>query len=235
MASAVVTMRAALRHSRRGLVARLLQLLLALGVAVVSYRLAPTDFKFATRFLVAWDGFVLSTLAISWATILQTHFADMRSIVKSLHPSRTWALLLVVTFLCCTVCIVAVLLLLHDIRQLPMEERIEHILVSAVAIVGTWCLMHTLFALHYAHTYFSLLPDIKENAWHTGLVFAGAPPASYWDFVYFAFVVGMTTQTSDVTVTTLRMRRLVLFHSMLSFAFNTTILALSINIISGLL
>ncbi|GAB3859332.1 DUF1345 domain-containing protein [Hymenobacter terrigena] len=228
-------MRSALRHSRRGLVVRLLQLLLALGVAVLFYLLAPPDFKFSTRFLVAWDGFVVSILTISWKTILQTHFADMRSIVKSLHPSRTWALLLVVVFLCCTVCIVAVLLLLHDIRQLPIEERVEHILVSAVAIVGTWCLMHTLFALHYAHTYFSLLPDIQENAWQTGLVFAGAPPTSYWDFVYFAFVVGMTTQTSDVTVTTIRMRRLVLFHSMLSFAFNTTILALSINIISGLL
>lgn len=178
---------------------------------------------------------MLSILAISWITIFQTHFADMRSVVRSLHPNRTWPILLAAIFLGTTVSIVAVLMLLHGIQQMTMEERIEHILVSVVAIVSTWCLMHTLFALHYAHTYFSLLPDIQENAWHTGLVFAGAPPSSYWDFVYFAFVVGMTTQTSDVTVTTLRMRRLVLFHSILSFAFNTTILALSINIISGLL
>ena len=235
METAVLSVRFALPRPRWGLQARLLQLLLAACIAGICYQLAPPDFNRLTRFLMAWDGFVLSILIISWATIFRTHIADMRHIVQSLHPDRTWFILLIVTFLGTTVSIVAVLLLLHGIREMTWEERVEHILVSGVAVVSTWCLMHTLFALHYAHTYFSLQRGAVADTRHTGLVFAGAPPTSYWDFVYFAFVIGMTAQTSDVAVTSLRMRQLVLFHSMLAFAFNTTLLALAINIVSGLL
>jgi len=235
MATAVLPVRADVQGPRWGLQARLLQLLLAVGIAGVCYQLAPSDFNHLTRFLLAWDGFVMSVLLLSWATIFRTHIADMRHIVHSLHPNRTWPILLIAIFVGTTISMVAVLLLLHGIREMTAEERIEHILVSVVAVTSTWCLMHTLFALHYAHTYFSLLQGPTANARQTGLVFAGAPPTSYWDFVYFAFVIGMTAQTSDVAVTSLRMRQLVLFHSLLAFAFNTTLLALSINIISGLL
>ena len=235
METAFSPMRFVLSRPRWGLWARLFQLVLALGIAGICYQLAPPDFNKVTRFLMAWDGFVLSILLISWATIFRTHIADMRHIVQSLHPDRTWIILLLVTFVGTTISIVAVLLLLHGIQEMSLEERVEHILVSAVAVVSTWCLMHTLFALHYAHTYFRLQQGPASDTRHTGLIFAGMPPTSYWDFVYFAFIIGMTAQTSDVTVTSLRMRQLVLFHSMLAFAFNTTLLALAINIISGLL
>lgn len=60
-------------------------------------------------------------------------------------------------------------------------------------------------------------------------------PASYWDFAYFAFVVGMTAQTADVAVSSPRMRRLVMLHGLLAFAFNTSIVALTINLLAGIL
>ena len=104
-----------------------------------------------------------------------------------------------------------------------------------VAIGSTWCLMHTLFALHYAHTYFSLHHGPRAEPGRTGLLFPGGEPTSYWDFAYFSFVIGMTAQTSDVVITSLRMRQLVLFHGLMAFVFNTTIVAITINILAGLL
>lgn len=81
------------------------------------------------------------------------------------------------------------------------DERLKHVLVSVVAVTATWLLLHTLFALHYAHTYFSQEEGAGAVRERGGLQFGGAAPTSYWDFAYFPFVVGMTTQTADVTVT----------------------------------
>lgn len=220
---------------RAGLYARLLQLVLAMVIGSLCYQLAPTDFARLTRLLMGWDGFVLSVLLLSWMTIFHTRIADMHHIVKSLHPNKTWVILMLATFVCTTISIVAVVLMLRGMHELDMNERIEIVTVSVVAIASTWCLMHTLFALHYAHTYFSLQLSAPPLAGQPGLLFSNGEPTSYWDFVYFSFVIGMTAQTSDVTITSLRMRQLVLFHSLMAFAFNTTILALSINILSGLI
>ena len=220
---------------RVGLLARVLQLLLAIGVAGLCYQVSPVDFGQPTRLLMAWDGFVVSVLLLSWMTIFHARIADMRRIARSLHPNKTWLLLLGVNFVGTTISIVAVVLMLRGLHEMMKEERLEHIAVSVVAVVSTWCLMHTLFALHYAHTYFSLQQESPEVPGQSGLLFSGAQPSSYWDFAYFSFVIGMTAQTSDVVLTSLRMRQLVLFHSLMAFAFNTTILALSINILAGIL
>ncbi|MBD2723849.1 DUF1345 domain-containing protein [Hymenobacter armeniacus] len=232
MDAALSTRLSALAPLRPGLVARLLHVVLALAIGGLCYRLAPPDFLLLTRLLMGWDGFVLSVLLLSWITIFHTRAADMFHVVRALHPDKTWLLLLLTTFVGTTISIVAVVLLLHNLQAMAREERIENISVSVVAIGSTWCLMHTLFALHYAHTYFTLQKNAGADA---GLLFVGAGPTSYWDFVYFSFVVGMTSQTADVSITSLRMRQLVLFHSLMAFAFNTTIVALAINVVAGLL
>ncbi|WP_073105383.1 DUF1345 domain-containing protein [Hymenobacter daecheongensis] len=221
---------------RPGLLARMLQLVLAAGVGSLCYQLAPLDFRLLTRLIMGWDGFVLSVLLLSWLTIFRSSTADMRRRALLMHPDRTWILLLTLTFIGTTISLLAVMLMLRGLHEMVQEERIEHILVSVAAVMTTWCLLHTLFALHYAHTYFHQQQQgLGAGHQSAGLVFSGDEPTSYWDFAYFAFVIGMTAQTSDVMLTSLRMRRLVLFHSMLAFGFNTAILALSINILSGVL
>ncbi|MDO7851185.1 DUF1345 domain-containing protein [Hymenobacter convexus] len=232
MDAALSTRLSALTPLRPGLLPRLIHLLLALAIGGLGYRLAPPDFSPLTRLMMGWDGFVLSILLLSWMTIFHTRVADMPHVVKSLQPNKTWLLLLLATFTSTTISIVAVVLMLHNMQAMALEERVENISVSVVAIGSTWCLMHTLFALHYAHTYFTLRKDTAPDA---GLLFTGAEPTSYWDFAYFSFVIGMTSQTADVAITSLRMRQLVLFHSLMAFAFNTTIVALTINILAGLL
>lgn len=103
-----------------------------------------------------------------------------------------------------------------------------------MTVVFSWLLMHSVFALRYAHNYYG--DSLQDHSRHAGgLEFPGQHPPDYRDFVYFSFVIGMTCQVSDVQVASRMMRRAVLLHGILSFAFNTVILALTINTVSSLL
>jgi len=109
-----------------------------------------------------------------------------------------------------------------------------HLTLTVLTIVGSWLLVHTIFALHYAHAYYQPAASSKDGD-AGGLDFPSDWEPDYWDFMYFSFVIGMTSQVSDVEVNSRVMRRLALLHGILSFFFNTAILAMSINIIAGLI
>ena len=99
-------------------------------------------------------------------------------------------------------------------------------------MLASWLVVHTLFTLHYAHVYYRSLarrPSVEA------LEFPGKDAPDYLDFAYFSFVIGATAQTADISVSSSEMRRLALLHGMLSFLFNTVILALSINMLASLL
>jgi uncharacterized membrane protein len=95
-------------------------------------------------------------------------------------------------------------------------------------------LVHTLFAVHYAHGYYGDAPRDGRGGIAGGLAFPGGAEPDYWDFLYFSFVIGMTSQVSDVQTTSPWMRRLCLAHGIVSFFFNTVILALTVNSAAGL-
>jgi uncharacterized membrane protein len=99
-----------------------------------------------------------------------------------------------------------------------------HAALAVTTIALSWTFIHVLFALHYAHDYYG--SGTRAN----GLIFPGDDKPDYWDFAYFAFVVGMTFQVSDVQVSNRLIRRLVVTHGALSFVFNTAILAVSVNL-----
>lgn len=110
-----------------------------------------------------------------------------------------------------------------------------HLTLSAVTIIDSWLLTHTMFALRYAHIYYL---DDSETAIIDeigGLDFPNEKQPDYGDFLYFALVLGMTFQVSDVQITSRRIRRLATIHGVLSFFFSTAILALSINLIAGII
>ena len=103
-------------------------------------------------------------------------------------------------------------------------RRPAHIVLATLTILLSWAFIHAIFALHYAHEFY----DETDGG---GLAFPGGDPApDYWDFVYFSFVIGMTSQVSDVAVTSRPLRRLVGLHGVVSFIFNVTLLALMVNI-----
>lgn len=100
--------------------------------------------------------------------------------------------------------------------------------VAVLSIVLSWLFMNTMFALHYAHGYYG---DYGKQA--EGLDFPATKDPDYWDFMYFAVVIGMTFQVSDVQITSRYLRRMALLHGMIAFFFNVFILAISINIVAG--
>jgi uncharacterized membrane protein len=105
--------------------------------------------------------------------------------------------------------------------------------LGAVTILLSWLVAHGVFAVHYAHEFFYEVEHREEP----GLEFPGVADErgelDYWDFCYFAFVIGMTAQVSDVQVRTRHWRRMVLAHGIVSFLFNAAILGLSINLLAG--
>ena len=121
--------------------------------------------------------------------------------------------------------LLAVILVLREHRALQRIAGL-HLFMAALAVIEAWLLIHTVFTLHYGHVFYR---SEQEAGTGGGLIFPGGHHPDYQDFAYFSFVVGMTCQVSDVNVTSRSMRRLALLHGLLSFAFNTVILALSIT------
>ncbi len=118
-------------------------------------------------------------------------------------------------------------------KDVSADVRGLHVALVVVTLLLSWLTTHTLFALRYAHEYYETIPDGVAIA--GGLEFPGGAAPDYWDFFYFALVLGMTFQVSDVTIHSRTLRRLATVHGLLGFLFNTVILALSVNIGASLL
>jgi uncharacterized membrane protein len=109
-----------------------------------------------------------------------------------------------------------------------------HLLLAGGTVVSSWILIHTAFTLHYAHAYYRLQDDDVTSLEGSGVEFPSEKEPDFLDFAYFSFVIGMTCQVSDVQISGRNIRRMALVHGLLSFLFNTVILALTINLASGL-
>ncbi|MEI9804579.1 MAG: DUF1345 domain-containing protein [Pseudolabrys sp.] len=110
-------------------------------------------------------------------------------------------------------------------------DAAAHSLLAMVTILVSWAFVHTIFTLHYAHEYYGE----RRDGIIGGLEFPGDKVPDYWDFLYFSMVIAMTSQVSDVNITSKVIRRLATVHGVLSFFFNLTVLALTVNMISNLI
>jgi uncharacterized membrane protein len=170
-------------------------------------------------------------LCFSWLAMLTATPETMRRHARQEDIGRLIILSLITIAACAS--LLAIGFILHD-KGASHKLLFLHLTLSLATIVGSWLLVHTIFAFHYANAYYKdnkTLNDCKAD----GLDFPGDIEPDYWDFLYFSFVIGMTSQVSDVQITSRLLRRLTLIHSVLSFFFNTMILAMSINIIAGLI
>jgi uncharacterized membrane protein len=204
-------------------------IVLALAVAA-SLLLAPWV---SARILVlaSWDVGALCFLGIGWFIVAHTDETLTRLRAQLYDPSGFVIFLLVVS--AASASVVAIGFLVGDIKELPFWPRTLRISLSVTALLLSWLLIHTLFAFHYAHLYY-WHPE-GDDTHHRGLKFPDDDEPDYLDFLYYSFVVGMTSQVSDVAVLSRPMRRLTLIHGILSFVYNIAVLAMSINIIGGVL
>ncbi len=110
------------------------------------------------------------------------------------------------------------------------EGRAIELALAGSALALAWLFMNTMFALHYAHRYYG---DGAREQPAGGLVFPGNQAPDYWDFLYFALIIGMTFQVSDVQIESRALRRVALLHGLTAFVFNMLILAMSVNVVAG--
>ena len=127
------------------------------------------------------------------------------------------------------VCLVANVMVLGISNALQGNDKVFHILLAALTIMTSWLFTQVMFAVHYAHEYY-VAEQKKQNP---GLLFPGHEEPDYLDFVYFSCVLGTSGQTADISFTSRSMRRIGLIHSVMAFFFNTTLIALTINIAAG--
>ncbi len=156
---------------------------------------------------------------------------NMRRYAQREYTGRLAIFIVIIAAACASVLAIGFLLGENKKGQ-PASVLALHVTLAVMTIVSSWLLVHTMFTLQYAHSYYQR-SDREEIA--GGLDFPDEREPDYWDFLYFSFVIGMTSQVSDIQTTSRPMRRIALIHGILSFFFNTTILAMSINIIAALI
>lgn len=184
------------------------------------------------KFLSVWVAFAVALIILDWLIIIYTHPIEVRKIATLEDSSRS--VIFVIVLAASVVSLGAIYFLLKSVKHHSEAEVSAGVFLAMGAIMASWWLLHTIFAIRYAHLYYDFKAQSKLHD-KQALQFPSEPEPDYLDFVYFSFVVGMTFQVSDVEISSRRIRRLALIHSIISFAFNTAIVALTINIISGLI
>jgi len=207
------------------------RLVAALVVAAVALVVQPDSISWHTRAVAGWDLAALAYLGLAWMQIGRTDARGTRDHALSQDQSGYLIFLFVVGASCASV--VAIGFVAGTIRDLAFWARAWHLALTIIALVSSWLLIQTVFAFHYAHRYYA--GPHGEPAATASLQFPGGREPDYLDFAYYAFVVGMTSQVSDVAVASRSMRRLTMIHGVLAFMFNIAVLALSINIIASVI
>lgn len=198
------------------------------GVAAV-VALLPLPASWASQALLAWCAGSATFLVLAWWLAVAFDAARTRSHAQAQDQPSVLLFLLVLASVFASTGAIAVML--QQLQNLSAWTLLAHLALSMLALALSWLLMQTIFAFRYAHLYYR--EELHGHARGAGLEFPGKLPPDYFDFLYYAHVVGMTSQVSDVVVTSRKMRRLTLLHSVTSFAFNMLVLALSINVMSG--
>ncbi len=203
-----------------------------LGVAIGV--ILPQHMRIATRALIAWNIAVLSYLASSANLIAKADPQTVRQRAKSLDEGRTIILLLAVGVACASMG--AILLELGPVKNLTGWSKALHLGLTVLTVLDSWTFMHLTFAFHYAHEFYDEvdLDPARRRRDRGGLHFPGHEDPSYVDFLYYAFVIGLASQTADVETTSRPMRLLTALHGTLAFFYNLAILGLTVNIASGL-
>ena len=208
------------------------RLLIGFAMGALAWVLIPAHLGIITHLVAAWDVYAATALLLAGAAMFTADANSIRKVANTEDPSRAVAFVFVL--LAALASLLAVIALLGTIKGQPPRMLAWHVALSIGAVLQSWLLVHTVFTLRYAHIYYDA--DEQAGGDTGGLDFPGQEPEpNYLDFAYFAFTIGMTAQTADVAISSKRQRRTALLHAIISFGFNTAIVALSISAVGGLL
>ncbi len=187
-----------------------------------------TEWMWSTRLLLSWNIAILCYLVLTIGTLWKTTRQHILKRAQQQDASK-WIILLLV-FMTLVMCFIAIIV---ELSHLPAEPQIKysHLALSISTIIFAWLFMHTVFAIHYAHDFYL---SVQKHA-DGGLDFPKTPEPTYPDFIYFSYVCGTSAQTADVSITSRSMRILNTLQILLAYGFNTTILAICINVAASLI
>jgi uncharacterized membrane protein len=188
-------------------------------VGIIAFFLLPGSLRLVTRLLIGWDIFIALYLLLVYIMMFRCGLAHIKRNAVLQDDGRF--LILLVTALGAFASIAAIVFELGG-----SHRSVADLALATLTIALSWAAVHTTFALHYAHEFY-------RGAKPGGLQFPSGDQhehADYWDFVYFSFVIGMTAQVSDVGITDKTIRRTATVHGIISFVFNTALVALMVNI-----
>jgi uncharacterized membrane protein len=201
----------------------------ALALAIVAYAAQPDPVSWHTRLVASWDLGTLVYLGLAWMIIGRTDAKSTRAHALAQDTSGYIIFLFVLGAACASV--VAIGFVVATIKGLEFWPKTWHLALTTAALISSWLLIQTVFTFHYARRYYR--DEQQQPRKPGGLAFPGDADPDYMDFAYYSFVVGMTSQTSDVQATSPIMRQMTLVHGVLAFIFNIAVLALSINTIAS--
>lgn len=197
--------------------------------AIVAAALFATDLHTATRLLIGWDAGILLYLTLIYSVARRGDIARLRE--RAAEEDESAIILLLLTFVAAVASLVAIVI---EVGGSQGENGLRagfSVALTMSTIVLSWFFVHTEFALHYAHEFYGEGRDKQLG----GLKFPGGRQPDYWDFLYFSLVIAMTSQVSDVAITSRLLRGVASMHGVLSFFFNLGILALMVNMLSNVI
>ena len=181
------------------------------------------------RPLIGWNLGALIYIGFVGHLFVGSNEQDVRA--RAAMQDETRGAILVLAVVAVAAAMAAIVAALISASTPPHTAQVQVAALAGATLITSWMVLQALFASHYAHRHFQAVAEHGEKA---GFIFPGDPPRSYMDFVYLAVCIGATAQISDPNVTTTRLRNLVTAHAAISFFYNTAVLAVGINILSGL-
>jgi uncharacterized membrane protein len=207
------------------------KLVVSFAVAtIISVCLLTVRMESMTRIMIGWDCFSFCMIIISGVIFSSMRPRQIRVLAKTEDSGRIVVFFVVLTAILGS--LLGVLLLLGNKEAWLLPKGVETA-IYITGVVCSWVLLHSMFTYRYALLYYGdhpLDPDVRT----VGLQIPNELWPDYLDFAYFSFVIGMTFQVSDIEISSRTIRRLALVHGLLSFLFNTVIVALTINVIVDL-
>jgi len=208
-------------------------LMTALVVAICTFWGSTRTCDLPVSLIISWDAFALTSLLLAWGGMLVV--GAKTRVREAILQDASRAAIAACMITAAMASLLGAGTLLAEAKALAGADVIAHVVLAAATVTASWFLVHTLLAVHYTHLFYATRAGATSSQFVQGLAFPEEKNPDFLDFAYFSFVIGMTFQVSDVQITSRPIRRMVLFHSLLSFAFNTVILAFSINLATTLL
>ncbi len=204
------------------------RLTFAVAAGFAAELVIPLQWNPVTRILIGWNITVWSYLCLTgWLMMRASH--DRVRVIAEQEDKGSVAILAIMS-VAAIMSLVAIVLELSSAKELTFSGRLVHYAYTGITVLGSWCLVATLYAYHYARNFYRSPVERRAlrfpNDEHT---------PDYWDFLYFSFTIAVAGQTSDISVMTRSMRKTVLAQSIISFLFNVAILGLTINIAASLI